>query len=222
MAIEPPPPDRISGILRSIARVALLLALAYGIHLLINWATDLTQNGHPAAQVWMLVGLLLAYVILIAIPFVPGVEIGLSLLAMQGAWIAPYIYLSTLAGLMLAYAVGEWLPYARLHRALQDLRLHKVCRLLEGFQPLTRAQRLALLHDRAPRWLRPFVSRYRYLLLAALVNLPGNALLGGGGGILFVAGFSRLFTPLGVVITMTLAVMPIPLTVWLFGINLLG
>lgn len=222
MAIEPPPPDRISGILRSIARVALLLALAYGIHLLINWATDLTQNGHPAAQVWMLVGLLLAYVILIAIPFVPGVEIGLSLLAMQGAWIAPYIYLSTLTGLMLAYAVGEWLPYARLHRALQDLRLHKVCRLLEGFQPLTRTQRLALLHDRAPRWLRPFVSRYRYLLLAALVNLPGNALLGGGGGILFVAGFSRLFTPIGVAITMALAVMPIPLTVWLFEINPLG
>jgi fumarate reductase subunit D len=222
MATEPQIPGRAAAVLRSAARLALLLALAYGIHLLINWATDLTQNGHPGAQVWMLALLLLAYAILIAIPFVPGVEIGLSLLAMEGAWIAPYIYLSTLAGLMVAYAVGVWLPYARLHRALQDLRLHNVCRLLEGFQPLTRAQRLALLLNRAPRWLRPFVSSYRYFLLAALVNLPGNAILGGGGGILFVAGFSRLFTPLGVATTMALAVMPIPLTVWLFGINLLG
>ena len=50
----------------------------------------------------------------------------------------------------------------------------------------------------------------------------GVTVLGGGGGILFVAGFSRLFTPMAVGVTMVLAVLPIPLTVWLFGINLLG
>lgn len=170
----------------------------------------------------MMVILLVVYAVLIAIPFVPGVEIGLSLLVMEGAWIAPFIYLSTFAGLMLAYAAGELFPYPRLHRALHDLRLHKACRLLEAFHPLPRDQRLAVLRDRAPRWLRPFVSRYRYVLLAALVNLPGNAILGGGGGILFVAGFSRLFTPMGAAITLALAVMPVPLAVWLFGINLLG
>lgn len=222
MTIEPQTPGRGTAFLRSALRLALLIALAYGAHLLINWANNLAHNDHPGAQIWMMAVLLVVYAVLIATPFVPGVEIGLTLLMMEGAWIAPFIYLSTFAGLMLAYAVGEWLPYARLHRALQDLRLHKFCRVLERFQPLTRLQRLALLHKRAPHWLRPFVSRYRYLLLAALVSLPGNAILGGGGGILFVAGFSRLFTPVGVAVTMALAVLPIPLTVWVFGINLLA
>lgn len=63
-------------------------------------------------------------------------------------------------------------------------------------------------------------SRHRYLFLAALINLSGNALVGGGGSILFLAGLSRLFRPFGVALTLALAVLPVPLAIWTFGLNL--
>jgi len=222
MGSEPQTSDRFAAVVRSGFRLALLVLLAYGIHLLINWATDLTRNGHPTAQIWMLATLLVVYAVLIAIPFVPGIEIGLSLLAMQGAWIAPLIYVSTVAGLMLAYTVGARLSSARLQRALQDLRLSRIGSFVDRLDPLTQAQRLDMLRHRVPNWQRPFVSRYRYVVLAALVNMPGNSIIGGGGGILLLAGFSRLFAPMTVGVTMAIAVLPVPLTFWVFGINLLG
>ncbi|RTZ93567.1 MAG: hypothetical protein DSY92_00130, partial [Planctomycetota bacterium] len=45
----------------------------------------------------------LAYVLLLAVPFVPSTEIGISLLITHGAVAAPFVYLGTLSGLMLAY-----------------------------------------------------------------------------------------------------------------------
>lgn len=175
-------------IFRVVLRLILLLILAYGVHLLIAWFSARTADIHPSAQVSMLVTLLLVYALLIAVPFVPGIEIGLMLLAVEGAWIAPWLYLATVAGLLLAYAAGEWVPYARLHRILADLHLRRACALLEHIDPLSREERIMLLRDNAPKWLRALVSRYRYLFLAAAINLPGNAVIGGGGGILFLAG----------------------------------
>jgi hypothetical protein len=66
------------------------------------------------------------------------------------------------------------------------------------------------------------VSRYRYALIAMAVNLPGNALIGGGGSILFVAGLSRLFRPWAMAGTIALAVAPVPLMIWGFDINLMA
>lgn len=166
--------------------------------------------------------LLMTYALLIAIPFVPGVEIGLLLMAMEGAWISPLIYGATVAGLALAYAAGAWLPYSRLHSILADMRMRRACALLDRVNPLTSEERVQMLQSSAPAWLRPFVSRYRYLLLAALVNLPGNSFIGGGGGILFVAGLSRLFRPATMLLTICLAVAPVPLAAWLFDINIMG
>ena len=57
----------------------------------------------------------------------------------------------------------------------------------------------------------------RYPLLAALINVPGNAVVGGGGGIALTAGFSRLFRPGWTALTVALAVAPVPLIVWLTG-----
>ncbi len=207
---------------RIVLRLGVLLGLAYGVHLLIDWAAALTATGHPGAQTGILVMLLVVYALLIAVPFVPGVEIGLSLLMLEGVWIAPLIYGATVIGMLLAYSAGEWMPYSRLHRLFADLHMHRICALLVRLQPLDRTERIVLLQDRAPHWLRPFVSRYRYLLLAILINLPGNAVVGGGGGILFLAGFSRMFRPEAVALTIALAVAPVPFVVWVFGIDILG
>jgi hypothetical protein len=50
-----------------------------------------------------------------------------------------------------------------------------------------------------------------------LLNLPGNAALGGGGGIAMMSGFCRLFTFAGFVTTVALAVAPMPLLILLTG-----
>ncbi len=201
-------------------RLCAILLIAYGIHLLMGWITGLALFDDDRLRIGMIVAFLLAYALLIAVPFVPGVEIGLTLMVMEGPWIAPLIYGATVAGLSLAYAVGEWVPYARLHRVFEDLRLKKACRLLEAVEPLSRTERLDALRARVPAWLRPVATRYRYVLLGLLVNLPGNAVLGGGGGILFTAGLSRLFLPAQTVVTILVAVAPVPLAVWLFDIDL--
>lgn len=201
-------------------RLCAILLIAYGIHLLMGWVTGLALFEDDRLRIGMLVAFLFAYALLISVPFVPGVEIGLSLMVMEGPWIAPLIYVSTVAGLSLAYGAGEWVPYARLHRIFEDLRLKKACRLLEAVEPLSRTERLEALRARAPGWLRPVATRYRYVLLGVLVNLPGNAVLGGGGGILFTAGLSRLFLPVQTVVTILVAVAPVPLAVWLFHIDL--
>ncbi|PKP70679.1 MAG: hypothetical protein CVT82_05920 [Alphaproteobacteria bacterium HGW-Alphaproteobacteria-4] len=220
------PPARtawVGWLWRTLWRVALIVAAVYAIHLMIGWATEATQTqASGGLRAGVLVLLLLAYALLIATPFVPGVEVGLSLLALEGAWIAPFVYLGTNAGLMLAYLVGERLPYARLERLLSDLRLRRAGDLLQRLAPLGREARLELLREKLPRWCAPLVSRFRYLVIALAVNLPGNSIIGGGGGILFVAGLSRLFRPWAVAGTIALAVAPVPLMIWGFDINLMA
>ncbi|MDV7202452.1 hypothetical protein RYZ18_14060 [Roseovarius sp. 10] len=211
---------RCGAVCRIALRLCAVLLIAYGIHLLMGWVTGLALFEDDRLRIGMLVAFLLAYALLIAVPFVPGVEIGLSLMVMEGPWIAPLIYMSTVAGLAIAYGVGEWIPYPRLHRIFEDLRLMKACRLLEAVEPMSRVERLEALRSQAPTWLRPVATRYRYLLLAILVNFPGNAVLGGGGGILFSAGVSHLFPPKPTILTILFAVAPVPLVVFLFHINL--
>ena len=208
-------------IFRVVLHLVLLLILVYGAHLLLSWFSARTEDIHPGAQIGMVLVLLLIYALLIALPFVPGIEIGLMLLAVEGAWIAPWLYLATTAGLLFAYGLGEWVPHARLHRILADLHLRRACALLDRIHPLSREERVLLLRDTAPKWLSPLISRYRYLFVAAVINMPGNAVIGGGGGILFLTGLSRLFKPAGVALTVALAVMPVPMAVWAFGIDIL-
>jgi hypothetical protein len=77
-------------------------------------------------------------------------------------------------GLTLAFAAGEVFSYPRLLRVLSDLRLERAGQLVRWIAPLGNDERLALLQERAPRWARPFVSRFRYIVLAMLRNLPGT------------------------------------------------
>ena len=53
--------------------------------------------------------------------------------------------------------------------------------------------------------------------LMVALNLPGNALVGGGGGISLVAGFSRLFSLPKYILAVTIAVLPIPLMILVTG-----
>lgn len=106
-------------------RLILLLLLIYGIYLLVDWFLVRTAEIHPGIQISMLVGVLLVYTLLIAIPFVPGIEIGLMMLA-------------SVAGLLFAYIAGEWIPHGRLHRMFEGLHMRRASALLEKMLLMTR------------------------------------------------------------------------------------
>jgi hypothetical protein len=89
--------------------------------------------------------------------------------------------------------------------------------LVERLRPLSEKERLTLLVEQAPRRFVPVLLRYRYFALVLALNLPGNALLGGGGGIALLAGISGMFAFPKYLIPTSVAALPIPLATLLFG-----
>jgi hypothetical protein len=157
------------------------------------------------------------YAVLIAIPFVPGVELGLTLIALLGPPIVFLIYLSTLAGLSIGYATGRLIPLRHLVALLERAGLHRAGRLvadIDGQDSRSLQKRLAA---RTHSKVLLFLLKYRYLALILAINLPGNFLLGGGGGIAMMAGLSRMFSPPGFLLAIAVAVAPLPLAIVLFG-----
>ena len=173
------------------------------------------------AMFWLQVTAIGAYALLISIPFVPAVEIGVGLLVMEGAAVAPYVYVATVLGLLLAFGIGRYLSLDWLHALFRDLHMQRACRMVQSIKERPSETRLRALSDRLPGWLAPFVVRYRYATVAVLLNLPGNAVIGGGGGIMMIAGISRLFTAPALAATVLIAVLPVPLAVWLIGADFL-
>lgn len=159
-----------------------------------------------------------AYVVLLAIPFVPGAEIGIALLTAFGRAIAPLVYAATVLAMMLAFLVGRFLPDRVLIRLLGGMRMTRAADLVARAAPLSSDARVAMLLEGAPPKLIALALRHRYVALALAVNTPGNSVLGGGGGIMLLAGLSGLFRPLPTVLTILIAVSPVPIVVLLLGI----
>jgi hypothetical protein len=158
------------------------------------------------------------YVILIAIPFMPGVEIGLSLIAFLGPKIAFLVYVSTILGLTISYTAGRFIPVRYCAGALGFVGFIRAQNLVNKIAPMTSAERLDYLTENAPPGILPFLLRHRFLALAAAINLPGNALIGGGGGIALFAGMSGLFPFPMYLLTIALAVAPVPLIISITGL----
>ena len=173
-------------------------------------------RGKPIVE-RIIMGSVVVYALLMAIPFVPGIEIGLALLVVVGPAVAALVYGATVLGLFLSFLIGYFVPQGWLKSIFAFLRLAKARRLVEDLEPLGRKERLALLVSRAPRGIVPPLLRHRYLALALVLNIPGNALIGGGGGISLVAGLSRLYSPPAFLVTLALAVSPVPLAVFFLG-----
>ena len=162
------------------------------------------------------------YALLLAVPFVPGAEIGIAMMVMLGPPIAVLVYLCTVTGLSLSFAVGRLIPIRILVRLAHDFRLDQTARLLEAIEPLNRNQRLDLLISLSSKRFLPLLLRYRYLALAVALNVPGNYLVGGGGGIALIAGASRVYTIPGYLLTILLAVSPVPIAVLILGTGFLS
>lgn len=173
--------------------------------------------GQDIAMFGFIALLLMVYACLMATPFVPGIEIGVSLMLLRGAEIAPYVYLATVMGLGVAFLVGRYVPYKVIHGIFADLRLRKACQMIDSLQPLTPEQRLDHLQSALPKRFAFLLLRGRYVMLAVLLNTPGNGFLGGGGGLCLIAGLSRLFAGRYTFLCILIAVAPVPVMVWMHG-----
>lgn len=153
--------------------------------------------------------------LLLGLPFVPSVEMGLLMMMVFGRDGALAAWLATIGGLSLAFAAGRYMPADAVSRWLQR---HRLAVPQEGdpaagpaLQALVEGSRLGRAGGRTVS----FLLNHRYLLFAALINVPGNSVLGGGGGIALLCGFSRLYRWPWFVLTTALASLPIPLLVFL-------
>lgn len=211
---------RLSGMLKLGIFIAIVVAgnlltrgVVDGLELVIRPSTE------PALHRLIMVSMA-AYILLMAIPFVPGVEVGLALMMILGPKIVPLVYGCTLISLSLAFLIGRLVPESSIVRFLQEMRLARAATFVAQFSGQDSEQRLARLTAKTPkRWL-PWLLRHRYLTLMIAINLPGNMLLGGGGGLAMMAGISRLFSPPLFVLLVASAIAPIPVFLMLFGDSL--
>lgn len=213
-------PMDIAAILRTILRLSVIIAIVYIAHNAINWLTQLADTTQrPNLMAGIMFALIIGYILLISIPFIPGIEIAISLMVLRGPDIVLYIYAATICGLFLAFLAGQYLSYNYLHKVFCDLRLKRACLLLEALEPLSKTDRLELIKDKLPKLLRPFLIQGRYIAIATVLNIPGNAVIGGGGGILLMAGFSRVFSTGWMLLTLCIAAAPIPILILVFNID---
>lgn len=204
-----------------IACVVVYLALLAGGLLAGDWALEISVEGlRPSTEPRlhaMLMSVLGLYVLASAVPFVPGAEIGLGLLLTFGERLAVLVYAAMVAALTLSYGIGRFVPSRLIAALFGHLGLDRARALVLRMAPLDPRQRVDLLSSQAPRRLVPVLLRHRYLALAVVLNVPGNSLLGGGGGIALAAGMSGLYPAPAYLATLCVAVAPVPALVLVTG-----
>jgi hypothetical protein len=152
------------------------------------------------------------YILLLSLPFVPGVELGILLMCAFGKEGIVFVYFATVVGLSLAFLMGRMVPKKRVESLLTKLGFSQtnenesdeIVSMLDNF----------LRHKKR---LRTLLSNYRYLVIGVLFNMPGIHLIGGGGGISLVCGISRSISFKWFLLTVILAVSPVPLLAF-FGV----
>lgn len=190
-----------SNMTRHFRKLGLALLLAAALWLLVSMlgvSSSLIarlETGMPMAYIGWAV--LIVYVILLAIPFVPSAEIGLAVMLTLGSSMAIPVYAATVLGLSIAFAIGRLTHRHRLGNA-------------GGKAPQT-TDVLAALHQRfRERPVLQRILRFRGLAVIVMINMPGNTVLGGGGGIAIAIGYSRTLTFKGFLACAAVAVAPVP------------
>jgi hypothetical protein len=154
----------------------------------------------------------LIYILLLSLPFVPGVELGILLMCVFGKEGIVFVYFTTVAGLSLAFLMGRMVPKKWVESLFKKLGFSQtsdnpsdeIVSMLDNF--LIRKKRL-----------RTLLLKHRYLVIGFLFNIPGIYLIGGGGGLSLVCGISRNISFSWFLLTVVLAVSPVPLLAF-FGV----
>ena len=165
---------------------------------------------------------IILYALLISLPFVPGVEIGIGLMVMFGTPMAIPVYISTIIGLTLGFFIGRLVPEKVLCGCFDFLGMTRVSNMLRDLARKPVSERMNMLVERAPSRIVPFLLRHRYIAIAVSFNIPGNSVIGGGGGIAFMAGLSRLFSFPLYLLAVVIGVSPVVILFLIFGPSVLG
>lgn len=202
--------------LLKLSSIVLLIILA---NIGISWLIDqLGFQFYPGSfkmvERAVIVGLVL-YICLMAIPFLPGIEIGLILMILLGPQGAVLVYLCTLVALTLSFGLGRIFPPHLLASLLGWLHLSRAESLLRKFDATPPEQRLEFIAGETSTGTMPALLKRRYLVLAALLNLPGNVVIGGAGGIAMLAGMSQLYSFPKYLLLVSVAVLPGPILITL-------
>lgn len=233
-----------------IAQVVVLSALVYFIMLSLPFLPNLGVRGISVLVIWSIIlisghqlshegfhqlrdflssasaeigiyGLLLGafvYVLVLALPFVPGVEIGLLLMILFGREGVIAAYVATILGLSLAYLVAQTVPTNIMLKWMNKLGLPDTENDPKDAIDAIVVGRNAT--QGATARLGNFLHSHRHITLAVCLNLPGNSVLGGGGGIAVLCGLSRQFHWWRYVFTLIVATAPLPLLVLIGQVEL--
>jgi hypothetical protein len=191
--------------------IGVILALNYWGSLLLGELADRMDLLVQRLGILVVLAALLLYVALLSLPFVPGVEIGWAVLMIFGTQGAVMVYVATVLALCISFFLGRRIPFGLIIRFLEWLRFNNARAFYLRIHPLSPEEKVHAIVRNAPARVIPFLVEHRYLAIAVAFNLPGNALIGGGGGIGMLAGMSSLFPFPRYLLTVSLAVAPIPL-----------
>lgn len=156
---------------------------------------------------------IILYVGLMAVPFLPGVEIGLVFMMVLGTRGIIVVYVCTLLALCISFWMGRSIPGRALVSVLLWLRLTRAADLLDEFTRVPVDGRLEFMQRRVSARPVSILIAHRYLLLALLLNMPGNVVVGGGGGLGVMAGASRLFPFPKFLLLVSVAILPGPILI---------
>lgn len=134
---------------------------------------------------FLLVGLLV-YTIFLALPYFPGIELGIALIILFKEQGLILVYFTTIFSLVLSYSIGRYFTHdQKLAQKAKNILSSGLIERLEKFHPS--------------------------ILLIVLLNIPGNIAIGGGGGIALTYGLLKKTSPLAFAIYSAIAVSPLPI-----------
>lgn len=201
----------------ALAIYAILLAAGWGAGELLLGMTvpELRPMNEPMIH-RMVMGALVLFVVMAAIPFIPGAEIGFALLLMFGGQASGIVYAGMVGALLLSFTVARFVPLSLLSQLTASLRLAGAARFFDLLASMPAEERSRFISDRLDGQFSSTLLKNRYLALAILLNVPGNSLLGGAGGLAFMAGISGLYRFWPYLLSVLIAVAPIPLIFYFF------
>lgn len=165
----------------------------------------------------LVMGSLIVFLLAAAIPFVPGAEIGFALLLMFGGQASPIVYAAMVGALLLSFTVASVVPLPVLSRLATWLQLKRTAGFINELANAPLHYRADIVSRKLDGRFGSLMIKNRYLVFALLLNLPGNSVLGGGGGLAFMAGISGLYRFWAFLITVLIAVAPFPLIFLVLG-----
>jgi hypothetical protein len=134
------------------------------------------------------------YAILLAVPYFPGIEVGLAIMIIFGVKGVIFAYVATIVGLFVAFLFGGGIKGNRLlNNKLSNIIVSETTHKLSNYSPI--------------------------FALIILLNMPGNIVLGGGGGIAMSYGYYEKLSPLTFLFSLIIATSPIPLLIGVLGLQ---